>query len=92
MLVSLCLIIQYLCVCVCVCERARVQHINSAAVHVITSYWDIVCVDGLASLQLIMCVCVCVHACVCVYVRVHQHIVNIEFLNEIVCGVLKFGI
>ena len=45
MLVSLCLIIQYLCVCVCVCERARVQHINSAAVHVITSYWDIVCVD-----------------------------------------------
>ena len=26
------------------------------------------------------------------YVCVHQHNVNIEFLKEIVCGILKFGI
>jgi len=26
------------------------------------------------------------------YVCVHQHIVNIEFLKEVVCGVMKFGI
>jgi hypothetical protein len=30
--------------------------------------------------------------CVGGYVRVHQYIVNIEFLEEIVCGILKFGI